>query len=98
LFQLFRFYTEIENFGVLIEAKQTEEQPKQFDREYNLVFFIKLRVVSVCLNCSRFVLVCFKTVLFVSVPAAGDEKFDNFFYSVRSSVCSRNPLPASEYN
>jgi hypothetical protein len=78
------------------EPKETEKQPKQFDREHNLVFFIKLRVVSVCFNCFRFVSVCFKTILFVSVPAAGDEKFDNFFYSVSSSVCSRNSLPASE--
>ncbi len=39
LFWLFRFYTETESFGVLIEPKQTEEQPKQCDREHTLVFF-----------------------------------------------------------
>jgi hypothetical protein len=57
LFQLFRFYTETESFDVSIEPKQTEDQPKQFDREHILVFFRKFRVVSVC----------FETVLFVSV-------------------------------
>jgi hypothetical protein len=39
LFRLFRFYTETESFGVLTEPKQTEEQPKQFDREHIMVFF-----------------------------------------------------------
>ena len=39
LFRLFRFYTERESFGVSIEPKQTEEQPKQFDREHIMVFF-----------------------------------------------------------
>jgi hypothetical protein len=48
LFRLFQFYTEKESFGVSIEPKQTEEQPKQFDREHILVFFRKLRVASVC--------------------------------------------------
>jgi hypothetical protein len=47
LFLLFRFYTETECFGVSIEPKQTEEQPKQCDREHILVFFRKLRVVQV---------------------------------------------------
>jgi hypothetical protein len=42
LFWLFRFYTETECFGVSIEPKQTEEQPKQFDREDILVFFHKI--------------------------------------------------------
>jgi hypothetical protein len=53
LFRLFRFYTETESFGVPIEPKQTEEQPKQFDREQILVLLQE--VVSVC----------FETVLFV---------------------------------
>jgi hypothetical protein len=34
LFRLFRFYTETESFDVSIEPKQTEGQPKQFDREH----------------------------------------------------------------
>jgi hypothetical protein len=38
-FRLFRFYTETETFDVLIELKQTEDQPKQFDREQILLFF-----------------------------------------------------------
>ncbi len=33
-FRLFRFYTETESFDVSIEPKQTEGQPKQFDREH----------------------------------------------------------------
>jgi hypothetical protein len=57
LFWLFRYYTVTESFDVWIEPKQTEDQPKQFDREHILVFFRKFKVVSVC----------FKTVLFVSV-------------------------------
>ena len=39
LFRLFRFYTETEGFNVSIEPKQTEDQPKQFDREHILLFF-----------------------------------------------------------
>jgi hypothetical protein len=42
LFQLFRFYTETGSFDVSIEPKQTEDQPKQFDREYILLFFHKI--------------------------------------------------------
>ncbi len=42
LFWLFRFYTETESFGVSIEPKQTEEQPKECDRENILVFFHKI--------------------------------------------------------
>jgi len=36
LFRLFRFYTETQSFDVSIEPKQTEDQPKQFDREHIL--------------------------------------------------------------
>jgi hypothetical protein len=36
LFRLFCFYTETESFDVLIEPKQTEDQPKLFKREYVL--------------------------------------------------------------
>ena len=36
LFRLFRFYTETESFDVSIELKQTEDQPKQFKREYRV--------------------------------------------------------------
>ncbi len=39
LFRLFRFYTETESFDVSIEPKQTEDQPKQFDREHILLVF-----------------------------------------------------------
>ena len=57
LFWLFSFYTETKSFNVSIESKQTEDQPKQFDREHILVFFGKFRVDSVC----------FEKVLFVSI-------------------------------
>ncbi len=39
LFRLFRFYTETESFDVSIEPKQTEVQPKQFDRSIFCYFF-----------------------------------------------------------
>jgi hypothetical protein len=48
LFRLFHFYTEIESFEVSIEPKQTEDQPKQFDRDHVLLFFCrKFRVFPV---------------------------------------------------
>ncbi len=59
LFWLFRFYTETESFAVSIEPKQTEDQPKQFDREHILVFSLKFRVVSVCFAMFRNISVCF---------------------------------------
>jgi hypothetical protein len=59
-FRLFRFYTETENFDVSIEPKQTEDQPKQFDREHILVFFGKFRVVSVCFGFIRNSSICFE--------------------------------------
>ncbi len=37
--RLFRFYTKTESFDVSIKPKQTEDQPKQFDREHILLFF-----------------------------------------------------------
>ncbi len=58
--RLFRFDTKTESFGVSIEPNPIEEQLKQCDREHILVFFRKFRVV-------RFIFVCFKSVLFVSV-------------------------------
>ncbi len=46
LFWLFRFYTETESFDVSIEPKQTEDQPKQFDREHILPFFTAVRTYA----------------------------------------------------
>ncbi len=51
LFRLFRFYTETASFGVLIKLKQTEDQPKQFEREHLLVFFHKMHPSEPC--CTR---------------------------------------------
>jgi hypothetical protein len=60
LFRLFQFYTETESFDVAIELKQTGDPPKQFKREYILVFFRKFRVVvSVCFGLLRNSSVCF---------------------------------------
>ncbi len=42
LFRLFRFFTETEIFDVSIEPKQTEDQPKQFDREHILLLLQKI--------------------------------------------------------
>ncbi len=47
LFRMFHFYTETASFGVSIEQKQTEDQPKEFDREHFFGFLRKFRVVSV---------------------------------------------------
>ncbi len=52
-FGCFEFYTETASFDVSIEPKQTEDQPKQFDRENILIFFRKFRVVSVCFGLIR---------------------------------------------
>ncbi len=42
LFRLLRFYTETQIFDVSIEPKQTEDQPKQFEREQILIFLQKI--------------------------------------------------------
>jgi hypothetical protein len=51
LFRLFLFYIKTESFDVSIEPKQTEDQPKQFEREHVWVFFRKFWVDSVCFGC-----------------------------------------------
>ncbi len=72
LFRLFRFYTEIENFDVSIETKQTEDQPKQLDREHILLYFTEnLGFFRFFSFFSFFFSVCFKTVCFgcfASIP------------------------------
>jgi hypothetical protein len=66
LFQLLRFYTKTESFGVLNEPKQTEEQPKQCDREHIFgIFFTKFRVVLVCFGLFWFVSKQFVSVVSV---------------------------------
>ncbi len=65
LFQLFCFYIETEIFDVLIEPKQTEDQPKQFDRKHILLVFCrKFWVFPFFCGYFRFFSVCFKTVCF----------------------------------
>jgi hypothetical protein len=60
LFRCFGCFASIPKQRVSIDPKQTEDQPKQFKREYIWVFFRKFRVVSVCFGLTE-------TVLFVSV-------------------------------
>jgi hypothetical protein len=60
-------YTQTESFGVLIEPKQTEDQPEQFDGEHILAFFPKFCVVSVCLKT-----VCFGCFGFYTKTASFD--------------------------
>jgi hypothetical protein len=72
LFWLFQFYTENESFGVSIEPKQTEEQPKQFDREHILVFFKKIKG---CFGLFWFVL---KTFILVVSLLYGNREFQCF--------------------
>ena len=79
LFWLFRFYNETESFDVSIEPKQTEDQPKQFDREHILQFFTENLGFSrffrfflrFFLSFFWFFSVCFETVCFgcfASIP------------------------------
>jgi hypothetical protein len=80
LFWLFCFfYTETESFNVLIEPKQTEDQPKQFDMENILVFFSKklgfwgvFRFVLVCF------LVCLETVCFICITSIPNQRVSMF--------------------
>ncbi len=58
-FGCFEFYTKTASYDVPIELKQTEDQPKQFDREHILIFFRKFRVVWVCLGLIQNSSVCF---------------------------------------
>jgi hypothetical protein len=52
LFRLFRFYTETESFDVSIEPKQTEDQPKQFKREFRVaaIFLEHFQTFTVALK------------------------------------------------
>ncbi len=65
LFRLFRFYTETESFSVSIEPKQTEGQPKRFDRDHILVFLLK---ILCCFGLFRFVSKQFVSVVSNSIP------------------------------
>ncbi len=82
LFRLFRFYSETESFDVSIEPKQTEDQPKQFQREH-IGYFRKFWVVSVC----------YKTVLFVLVVSIYDRNTEtnrNFLFLVSQNKPKHN--------
>ncbi len=75
LFRLFHCYTKTEIFDVLIELKQTEDQPKQFDRKHILLFFTDnigiFHFFSFFSFLFCFCSVCFETVCFgcfASIP------------------------------
>ncbi len=86
LFQLFRFYTKTESFGVSIEPKQTEEQPKQFDREHILAFLSKkFRVVSAC----------FETVCFGCLASILKQRVSMFLLNRNKQKTNRNSLKES---
>jgi hypothetical protein len=55
---MFQFYTKTESFDFSIEPTQTEDPPKQFKREY-WVIFRKFWVVAVCFGLLRNSSVCF---------------------------------------
>jgi hypothetical protein len=84
LFRLFRFYTERESFSVSIEPKQTEEQPKQFEREHSLVFF------SENVGLFRFVTVCFETVCLVCFASIVKQRVSMFRLNQNKQMTKRN--------
>ncbi len=59
LFWLHHFFTETESFDISIEPKQTEDPPKQFKREYILVFSENLGLFRVCFGLLRNRSFCF---------------------------------------
>jgi hypothetical protein len=86
MFTSLRFYTQTESFGVSIEPKQTEEQPKQCDREHILeIFFIKFRVVSVFS-------VCFETVCFGCFASLPKQRVLMFWLNRNKQTTNRNSL------
>ncbi len=86
LFWLFLFYTETESFSVSFEIKQTEEQPKQCDREHILVF------LSENWGLFRFVLVCFETVCFSCFASIPKQRVLMFLLNRNKQKINRNSL------
>jgi hypothetical protein len=82
LFRLVRFYTQTEILDVSIEPKQTEDQPKQFDMEYILVFFQEIWVFPVF----------FSLFWFVSIPK---QRVLMFRLNRNKQKTNRNSLIAS---
>ncbi len=71
----FSCFASIPKQTVSIEPKQTEDPPKQFEREYIWEFFRKFRVVSVCYEKDLFVSV-------VSIKVRNTKTNRNFFFLV----------------
>jgi hypothetical protein len=91
LFWLFRFYTKTKNFSVSIEPKQTEEQPKQCDREHILVFF------SENLDGFGLFLVCFQRVCFGSFGSIPKQRDSMFRLNRDKQKTNRNSLIESMF-
>ncbi len=90
LFWLLCFYTKSESFVVLIEPKQTEELPKQFDRKHILVFFQKILGCFGMFGLFWVVSVCFALFRFVSVVSLLYRNREACFgLFLNSSVCSK---------
>jgi hypothetical protein len=92
LFRLFRFYTETESFDVLIEPKQTEDQPRQFDREHILVFFSENVEFS---RFSWFFSVCFETVCFGCFASTPKQRVSKFRLNRNKQNTNPNSLKES---
>ncbi len=65
--------SETESFSISIEPKQTEEQPKQFNRKLILVFFSEG-----LFGLFLFVLVCFETICFSCFAAIPKQRVSMF--------------------
>jgi hypothetical protein len=99
LFRLFRFYTETENFDVSIEPKQTEDHPKQFEREHILLFFYrKIRVFPGFFRFFRFFRffsVCFETVCFGCFASIPKQRVSMFQLNRNNQKAHPNSLKES---
>jgi hypothetical protein len=88
-FWLLHFYTETEIFDVSIEPKQTEDQPKQFDMEYILVFF---QGNFGFFRFFRFALVSFETVCFGCFASIPKQRVSLFRFNRDKQKTNRNSL------
>jgi hypothetical protein len=100
LFRLFRFYIETESFDVSIEPKQTEDQPKQFDRERILLFFTENLVLFQFFRFFlffQFFSVCFETVCFGCFASIPKQRVSMFRLNQNKQKTHPNSLCKREY-
>jgi hypothetical protein len=102
LFRLFRFYTETQKFDVSFEPKQTEDQPKQFDREHILLFFTEnigfFQVFSFLFDFNLFFVfffVCFETVCFCCFASIPKQRISMFRLNRNKQKTHPNSLKES---